>query len=166
MHYFREKKSMPLHLAQINIAKCLAPLDSPIMAGFVSNLENMNALAEKSPGFIWRLKDGDGDATSIRIFDDDFLIVNMSVWSTREALFKYVYRSDHVGIFRRRKEWFEKMPVMHMALWYVEEGHPPDLAQGIERLIYLRENGETPYAFSFKKNFTADEALMTPPVRP
>ena len=107
---------MNVHLAQINIAKILAPLDHPIMADFVANLDPINALAEESEGFVWRLKEENNNATSIKVFDDDFLIVNMSVWRNADALYEYVYRSNHVEIFKRRKEWFEKMKDMHMAL--------------------------------------------------
>ena len=144
---------MQFHLAQINIARMLAPIDSPIMADFVHNLDPINELAERSAGFIWRLKDDSNNATSIKIFDDDFLIVNMSVWLNTESLFDYVYKSGHVEIFKRRKEWFEKMPEMHMALWYVPEGKHPSVEAATERLTYLRKHGETPYAFGFRKKF-------------
>ena len=146
------------YLSQINIAKMQAPIDSPIMADFVSNLDNINALAEKSEGFVWRLKDDNNNATSIKIFNDDFLIVNMSVWKNADALFQFVYQSNHVEIFKRRKEWFEKMQEMHMALWYIPEGHLPTVSEATERLSYLRSNGETPFAFSFKKRFTIEES--------
>src|SRR5688572_22166846 len=100
---------MKFHLAQLNIARMLAPIDSPVMADFVANLDRINSVAENSKGFVWRLKDDSNNATSIRIFDDDFLIVNMSVWQSVDALFRYVYNSDHTEIFKRRTEWFEKM---------------------------------------------------------
>jgi Domain of unknown function (DUF3291) len=146
------------YLSQINIAKMQAPIDSPLMADFVANLDNINALAEKSEGFIWRLKDNNNNATSIKIFNDDFLIVNMSVWKNADALFQFVYQSNHVEIFKRRKEWFEKMQEMHMALWYIPEGHLPTVSEATERLRYLRSNGETPFAFSFKKRYTIEES--------
>ena len=149
---------MEFYLAQINIAKMLGPIDSEIMADFVANLDNINQLAESSNGFAWRLKDDTNNATSIKIFDDDFLIVNMSVWKDLESLFDFVYKSNHVEIFKHRKEWFEKMQDMHMALWFVPAGHQPGVAEAIERLQYLRNNGETPYSFSFKKRFTAEDA--------
>jgi Domain of unknown function (DUF3291) len=149
---------MEYHLAQINIGRMLGTRDSPVMADFIANLDPINALAEKSDGFIWRLIGDGNDATSIKIFDDDYLIVNMSVWENKEALFKFVYQSNHVEIFKRRKEWFEKMPVMHMVLWYVPANHEPTVEEAMVRLNHLRNHGETPYAFSFKKNFTAEEA--------
>lgn len=155
---------MEFHLAQINIAKMLAPIDSPVMAGFVANLDNINALAERSDGFVWRLKDDSNNATSIKIFDDDFLIVNLSVWKNTDALFQFVYQSGHVEIFKRKKEWFERMPEMHMVLWYVPAGHLPTVDEAIERLTYLRSNGETPVAFSFKKRFTVEEAIKAQPI--
>ncbi len=151
---------MDFCLAQLNIARMLAPIDSPVMADFVANLDRINAHAENSDGFVWRLKDERDNATSIKILDDDFLVVNLSVWENLETLFQFVYQSDHLAIFKRRKEWFEKMPEMHMALWYVPKGHIPSTAEAAERLMYLGENGETPFAFSFKRRFTVDEAKM------
>ena len=148
---------MESYLAQINIARMLAPVDSPVMADFVANLDNINALAENSEGFIWRLRDESNNATAIKIFYNDFLIVNMSVWKNTEALFQFVYQSKHVEIFKRRKEWFEKMPEMHMAQWYTPRGHLPTVAEAKERLNYLRNHGETPFAFNFKKKFTVEE---------
>jgi len=149
---------MEFHLAQINIARMLAPIDSPVMKDFVDNLDGINAIAEKSDGFVWRLKDDTNNATSIKIFDDDFLIVNMSVWKDMESLFQFVYQSNHVEIFKRRKEWFEKPGSMHMALWYVPAGYTPSVSDAQERLLYIRNNGETPHAFSFKKRFTPEDA--------
>jgi len=155
---------MEFHLAQVNIARMLGPIDSPVMTGFTSNLDPINALADQSEGFIWRLKDETNNATSIKVFDDDFIIVNMSVWKNIEALFQYVYRSNHVEFFKRRKEWFEKMPEMHMALWYVPVDQQPTVSEAMDRIIHLRKHGETPYAFSFKKKFTAEEANSYLPV--
>jgi hypothetical protein len=150
---------MKFHLAQLNIARMLAPVDSPVMADFVANLDRINAVAENSGGFVWRLKDDSNNATSIRIFEDDFLIVNLSVWQSVDALFQFVYQSDHLEIFKRRIEWFEKMPEMHMVMWYVPAGSIPSVADAVERLIYLRLQGETPFAFSFKKRFSAEQAI-------
>ena len=150
-------------LAQVNIARMRAPIDSPVMADFVANLDHINAIAEKSVGFIWRLKDETNNATSIKVFDDDWLIVNMSVWQDVESLFQYVYQSNHVEIFKRRKEWFEKMPEMHMALWYVPAGHLPTIAEATARLIYLRTHGETPFSFGFRKRFSSEEASQFVP---
>ncbi len=152
------------HLAQVNIAKMLAPMDSPVMADFANNLDRINALAEKSEGFVWRLKDEDGkDATSLKVFDDDFIIVNMSVWHSLDTLFQFTYASDHVEIFKRKKEWFHKMTDMHMAFWYVEAGSFPSPEEANERLKYLNLNGETPYAFTFKSKYTATEAQKYKP---
>lgn len=148
------------HLAQLNIARMLAPIDSPVMSDFVANLDRINHLAENSIGFVWRLKDDSNNATSIRIFDDDFLIVNMSVWANTDALFQFVYQSDHLEVFKRRKDWFENMTEMHMVMWYIPVGSIPSVADAVERLTYLRLRGETPYAFSFRKKFTAAEAMM------
>jgi hypothetical protein len=151
------------YLAQINIAKIIAPLDSPIMADFTNNLDRINGVAEASDGFVWRLKDENNNATSIKIFEDEFIIVNMSVWKNIESLTHYVYKSDHIEFFKRREEWFHKMPVAHMTLWYIPSDHTPSSEEGKSRLEYLREHGDTPYAFSFRKRFTIEEYLKSSP---
>ena len=148
---------MEFQLAQVNIAKMLAPLDSPVMTEFVSYLDPINALAESSEGFIWRLKDDQNNSTSIKIYNDDFLIVNMSVWSSVDSLFQFTYKTKHIDVFKKRTSWFEKMPEMHYALWWVPAGHQPTVAEAEERLNYIRANGETPMAFTFKKRFTMEE---------
>jgi hypothetical protein len=142
-----------MQLAQINIARMLAPIDSPVMADFVANLDRINALAEEANGFVWRLKDEENNATSIQAFEDEFIIVNMSVWENIDSLFEFAYRSDHLEIFKRKREWFENMKAPHLALWYVEDGHQPTPEEGKERLEYLQKHGETEYAFTFRKRF-------------
>ncbi len=143
------------HLAQINIARMLAPLDDPIMHGFVSQLDAINALAESSPGFIWRLQGAEGNATAIRVFDDDYLIINMSVWASIDALFEYTYKSAHVEVFRQRRAWFEAMSDAYMALWWVAAGHQPTPQEARARLEHLRAHGATDQAFTFKQRFEA-----------
>jgi hypothetical protein len=139
-----------MHIAQLNIAKMLGPIDSPIMADFVNNLEGINALAEESDGFIWRLTGEEDNATAIQVFDDMSIIINMSVWRDVDALKNYVYKTAHAEIMKRKKEWFSKMDSMHMVLWNIPEGHIPSPAEAKERLAYLNENGESDYAFTFK----------------
>jgi hypothetical protein len=150
---------MNYQLAQINIAKMLAPANDPIMADFMANLERIYDVAFTWDGFIWMYKPEENNNQSLRIFDDDFLITNLSVWASAEVLFDYVYKSDHVEIFKRRKEWFEKIPEIYMALWYIPAGQKPTPDEARDRLLYLRQHGETPYAFSFKKRFTSQEAI-------
>ena len=141
------------HIAQINIARMLAPIDDPIMVDFVSQLPPINALAEQSPGFVWRLQSEEGDATSIKVYDDDMVIINLTVWESVDALRQYVYKSAHSGVLRDRKRWFEKFDGPYYALWWVPAGHLPDPQKAKERLEYLREHGDSAYAFSFKKVF-------------
>jgi hypothetical protein len=150
-----------MQLAQINIARMIAPIDSPVMADFVANLDAVNLLAESSPGFVWRLKDDTNNATSIKVFDDDFLIVNMSVWASVEALFDYVYKSDHKKVLKRKSEWFEHMPEMHMALWYVQPDHFPNVEEAVSRIVHIRDHGETPHAFTFRKRFTPADLIQS-----
>ena len=141
------------HLAQINIGRILAPIGDPIMAEFVAQLAPVNALADSSPGFVWRLQTESGDATSIRIYEDEMVAVNMSVWESVESLREFTYKSAHNGVLRDRKRWFEKFDGPYYALWWIPTGHLPDTEEGKEHLEYLREHGDTPYAFSFKYVF-------------
>jgi hypothetical protein len=145
------------HLAQLNIGVVKAPLDSPIMADFMNNLDQINALAEASPGFIWRLKTEEGNATALRPLDENTL-VNMSVWEDVESLNRYVYSSAHVEFMRRRREWFERMADAYLVLWWVPEGHRPTLAEALARLETLRQNGPTPEAFTFRQAYPAPDS--------
>jgi hypothetical protein len=143
------------HIAQLNIGRAKAPVDSPLLAEFMAALDPINALADGAPGFVWRLQTEDGNATSIRAFEDERMILNMSVWESVEDLVQFVYRSEHVDVMRRRREWFERID-MYMVLWWVPAGKIPSVAEALERLEYLRERGPTPYAFTFKARFPAD----------
>ena len=144
-----------LHLAQLNIARLRAPLDSPELADFVAALDPVNALADAAPGFVWRLQTDDGDATSIRAFDDDMLIVNMSVWESLDALRAYVYGSEHRAVMARRRQWFERMAEAYVVLWWVPAGHVPTVEEAKERLEALRREGPTADAFTFKTPWPA-----------
>ena len=146
---------MSYELAQVNVARLLAPLDSPTLRDFVDLLEPVNAAADAAPGFVWRLQTEDGDATAVRAFDDDRLIVNMSVWTSLDALADYAYRSGHVRVLRRRKEWFEAMGEAYQVLWWVPAGQLPTMADAEQRLTHLRTHGPTEYAFTFRTPFPA-----------
>ena len=141
------------HLAQFNIARMRAPLTDPLMADFIAQLAPINALADQSPGFVWRLQSEGGDATNIRPYGDEPILVNMSVWESVEHLRDYVYRSAHTGALRDRKQWFEKFDGASYALWWIQVGQLPTVEEGKARLDYLHEHGETPYAFSFQHIF-------------
>ena len=132
------------HLAQLNIARPRAPLDDPIMAEFMANLERINALGDASPGFVWRLQDDSGNATALEQPFGPEMIVNMTVWEDVEALRAFVFRSEHTGFLRRRAEWFDKPSGPISVLWWVPAGHR------------LAELGPTPEAFSFVRTFAAD----------
>jgi hypothetical protein len=141
------------NVAQVNIARLLAPLDSPQLADFVAMLEPINALADRSRGFVWRLQTESGDATGIRAFDDDRIIVNLSVWQTIEALGEFVFASRHVDVLRRRKAWFERMSEAHLALWWLPIRTIPTIEEAERRLARLRELGPTPFAFTLREPF-------------
>src|ERR1043165_8481121 len=111
------------HIAQLNIARMLEPIDDPIMAGFVAQLPSINALADGTPGFVWRLQSESGDATSIEVYNDKFIIVNLTVWESVAALRQYVYKSDHAKVLRDRKHWFAKFEGLYYALWWIPIGH-------------------------------------------
>jgi hypothetical protein len=144
-------------LAQLNLAAMKAPLDDPRMAAFVANLARINALADVSPGFVWRLQDEAGDATSIRVFGAHVL-VNMSVWEDVASLRAFTYRSSHTDLLRRRREWFDRMAGAHQVLWWVPLGHRPSLAEAAERLAELEARGASARAFTFR-----DADTLVPP---
>ncbi len=148
-------------LAQVNIARMLEPLESELLKDFVANLDPVNAEADNAPGFIWRLKSEDGDATSIRAFEWDTngsagVLVNMSKWESLESLKDYVYKSGHVAVMRRRFEWFHKVAEATTVLWWVPAGHIPTTAEAEQKLLRLREAGPTPEAFTLRASFGAD----------
>lgn len=153
-------------LAQLNIGVIKAPIDSPVMAEFVANLDRINALAERTPGFVWRLQTEEGNATAIRPYEDERVAVNMSVWRDVESLSQYVYGSAHVETMRRRREWFERMSEAFLVLWWVPRGHRPGIEEAKARLELLRARGATPEAFTFRQAFAPPDAGQAPlPVR-
>jgi len=143
------------HLAQINVALAKAEMESAVMQGFVSRLEEINTLADSSPGFVWRLQDESGDATSILVFDEPLLLVNMSVWESLEALKNYVYQSLHVEVLRNRSAWFDAMKETHLALWWIPAGHIPTTVEAKKKLEHIRQHGPTAEAFTFGKPYPA-----------
>lgn len=146
-------------LAQLNVARMKEPLESPGMADFVANLDRINALAEASPGFVWRLQTEEGDATALRPMGEDTL-VNVSVWKDVASLNTYVYQSAHVEVMRRRKEWFERMREAYVVLWWVRKGHRPTTAEAIAKLELLRAHGPTKDAFTFRQAFLPPDAAQ------
>jgi hypothetical protein len=152
---------MKNYIAQLNIAKAKDTLDSLVMKGFVDRLDEMNLLADCSPGFVWRLKADEGNATSINAFDDPMLIVNMSVWENLDFLKNYVYKSNHVELIRDRNAWFNKIAEAHQVLWSVPVGHLPSVEEGKARLQYLQAYGPSEYAYTFAKPFVlqSDEII-------
>ena len=130
------------------------------MAGFVARLDEINALAENSPGFVWRLRTSAGNATYLRPYDDDRILFNMSVWETVDALKQYVYRTAHAELLRQRQEWFDKFDGAQVALWWVPAGHTPGIDEAKKRLASLETNGPTQFAFAFKTVFQPDEEFQ------
>ena len=144
---------MMFHLAQVNVAVAKYADDDPRFAGFVDNLDRINAIADQSTGFVWRYTSDDDDAEAKRIFASDTLLFNMSLWQSIDALKQFVYESDHLGILRQRGDWFvpQKHPVM--ALWWQPEGQIPSVAEAKRRLDCLAERGSTDEAFTFRSSF-------------
>jgi GNAT superfamily N-acetyltransferase len=138
----------PIHVAQINIGTMVAPTDDPSVAEFMDGLDRINAIADASLGFVWRLQTGDGNATSIQIFPDPLTLVNMSVWESVDALKAYVYQTDHVDFFRRRAAWFQP-DAKRVALWTIPAGEIPELDDAVRRVEFLEQRGPSPYAFGF-----------------
>ncbi|MFF9765174.1 DUF3291 domain-containing protein [Streptomyces sp. NPDC014636] len=164
------------HLAQFNVAALRHPLDDPRMAPFVEMLDPVNAAADGTPGFVWRLvEEGEADATGLRPAGEN-VIVNLSVWETRQALWDFTYRSGHLEAMRRRRDWFERHVEAHLVLWWVPAGHLPTVGEAMERLADLRANGPSRRAFTFTSSHTAADACTAaeaaqhlqavPPVQP
>lgn len=146
---------MDWHLAEINIARLRAPLDDPQLADFTGNLDRINALAETSDGFVWRLQTEDGNATAMRPYEDEMVIINVSLWDSVAALGDYVYRSGHVDFLRRKREWFQRFGEAYLALWWMPAGERPTLADAVERLDHLRAYGPSERAFTFARPMPA-----------
>lgn len=152
------------HLAQVNIARFRKPADDPANADFINRLDQVNALAEASPGFVWRLVGEGNNAMDVNAFDDPNLAVNMSVWESIEALAAFAYRNqDHREVMRRRRDWFEEMPV-YMALWWIPAGTRPTTADARAKLALLERLGPTAEAFTFKQPFAAPSGEGVSPV--
>jgi heme-degrading monooxygenase HmoA len=145
-------------LAQLNIGRLLAPTDHPDTKGFMDALDPVNELADTHPGFRWRLQTEDGNATALRPYEDDLMIVNMSTWASLEALADFVYGEEHRAIMVQRRKWFERMEV-YLVLWWVPTGHRPSVDEAKARLAQLEEDGPTPAAFTFRQPFPAPDAV-------
>ena len=146
------------HVAQLNVGRSVAPMDDPRLAGFVSRLDEVNALAERSPGFVWRLQGDNGNATELKVSDDPLFIINLTVWRSLDDLYEFTYRSDHKTMFARRFEWFERSSGPSMVIWWQPAGTIPTPDEAIRRLALLAERGPTPDAFTFKQRFPAPGA--------
>jgi Domain of unknown function (DUF3291) len=145
---------MKKHLAQLNISRMLSDtIDDPIMADFVAQLNTINTLGESSKGFVWRLKDEGGNATHINPFEDERIIVNLTVWESIEDLMDFAFKTAHALVMKDRNKWFEKFGKPSTVLWYIDEGHIPTPQEARERLEYLQANGASEFAFDFKNRF-------------
>lgn len=145
-------------LAQVNIGRLLAPVDSPQLAEFMAALDPVNALADAAPGFLWRLQTDEGNATAVQAFEWDVagsagVIMNMSVWESVDALAAFVYSAEHLAVLRRRRQWFQRMTEAYTALWWVGRGTTPSTGDAEERIRHLRAHGPTPHAFTLRVHF-------------
>ncbi len=147
-----------MNVAQLNIARTRFPLDSPEMKDFVDALPEINGLGDRSPGFVWRLQDDNGDATSFRPFGRDDVITNLTVWESVEALRAFTYQTAHLDFMRRRREWFDYEGLQnHLVLWGVPSGHQPSFAEAKARLEHLDAHGSTPHAFTLRHPFDPED---------
>ncbi|MFD9302460.1 DUF3291 domain-containing protein [Streptomyces sp. NPDC060048] len=144
---------MTHELAQVNISRLKYPLESPELEDFVDGLDHVNAVADAAEGFVWRLEGEGGDATDVAVFDDEWIIINMSVWRDAASLNAFMYAGRHRELMARRREWFEQVREAMTALWWVPSGERPTVADAEERLLHLREHGPTPYAFTLREQF-------------
>ena len=130
-----------MKVAQVNIARMKDRIDSDLMSEFVNNLDRINSLAEDQKGFVWRLKDEENNATSIQVYEDEYIIINMSVWDSVDDLFHFVYNTAHAQFVKRGSGWFHRMEDMHMAIWKISPDHIPTAHEAKEKLEYLRVHG-------------------------
>ncbi len=142
-----------MHVAQLNVGRLRAPLDDALIDDFRNNLDRINALAEVSPGFVWRLQDDSGNATGVHVFADELQIINLTVWESVDALADFTYRTGHVEFLRRRREFFDAAKQPILCLWWIAEGTVPTVADALARLDHLRAHGPTPVAFTFRHRF-------------
>jgi len=158
-------------LAQVNIGRLLAPIDSPLIADFAAALDSVNAVADAAPGFVWRMQTEDGNSLAVRGFEQDAagagggILINMSVWESVEALAAYAYGDAHIAVLRRRRAWFEQMRDAYLALWWIPRGHVPTVAEAENRVHHLRVHGPTPYAFTLKQHFPPPGHVDAEPIR-
>lgn len=149
--------SSEYHLAELNIARALYENDDPRFKDFVDMIEPVNQMAERMPGYVWRLVDDSGVGTmDIKAFDDPRLLVNLSVWEDLDSLLTFVNKTVHARVMNRRKEWFAAMESHHLVLWWVPAGHQPDLAEARVRLEQLDRNGPSAEAFTIGKFYGPD----------
>jgi len=153
-------ESPPFHLAQVNIARARYSLDDPRIADFMDLLDEINALAESAPGFVWRLKDDSGNATNFQPYDDPRIIINLSVWENVDTLFEFVYKTAHTEVMQRRYDWFEKPQSPHMAMWWTPADEHPTTLDGTSRLLHLAQFGPSGSAFTFKQRFPAPASRL------
>ena len=152
-------------LAQINIAKMNGVnINDPVMKEFVDNLILINSLAESSDGFVWRLKGENNNATNLNPYNDEQIIVNISVWQSIEHLEHYVYKTMHTEFLKRRKEWFQKFGKAYYALWWIVKDEYPTVAEAISKLTYMQQNGATQEAFDFKNRFKTPVLFSKQPI--
>jgi Domain of unknown function (DUF3291) len=157
-------------IAQVNIGRLVAPLDSPRLADFAGQLDAVNAVADAAPGFLWRLQTEDGNSTALRAFEEDAegadggILINMSVWESVEALAAYAFGGAHLAVLRRRREWFERFKDVYTAAWWIPRGHVPAIGEAEDRLKHLRAHGPTPYAFTLKVHFPAPDSAGAAPL--
>ena len=150
-----------MHLALFNIARLRAPMDDPLIDDFRNNLDPINALAEESPGFVWRLQDESGNATSITPYADEMVITNMAVWESIDELADFTYRSGHLDFLRRRRDFFEHNAEAYLVLWWIPEGHTPTMGEAMDRLEHLRVHGPTHHAFTFRHRYEPGDVEVT-----
>ena len=148
-------------IAQLNVGRSVAPLDDARLAGFVGRLDEINALAERSPGFVWRLQGDNGNNTGLKVSADPLFIVNLSVWESVEHLRAFTYASGHKTVFARRFDWFERREGPNHVMWWLPKGTIPDVTDALRRLDRLTELGPTPEAFTFKERFPPPDAPRT-----
>ncbi len=140
------------HLAELNIGRLIAPTDDPRVAEFMDNLDRINGLGKRMPGFVWMME-GSGEPgtgnTENNVGGDAQMVANLTVWENADSLGEFVWNTVHGQFYERRTAWFKVLTEKHFVMWWVPAGHRPTLAEALDRLEQRRRSGDTDAAFGW-----------------
>jgi hypothetical protein len=141
-----------MQLAELNVGRLTAPTDHPSVADFMNNLDRINSMGRRMPGFVWMME-GSGEPgtgnTEAKIDGDPLHVANLTVWEDVASLENFVWNTAHRQFYARKAEWFEALKEMHFVMWWVPDGHRPTLDEALEKLAYRQAHGDSETAFGW-----------------